>query len=91
MRESVIEKKVCDYAKTLNWDHYKFVTPGRRAAPDRILVRSGFAFFIEFKASGEKATEHQIWFHQKLRNKGFNVFVIDDVEKGKRLLNKFEK
>lgn len=91
MRESTIEKKVCDYAKTLDWDTYKFVSPGRRAAPDRILVRSGFAFFIEFKTTGEKPTKHQLWFHQKLRNKGFEVHVVDDVDYGKRLMNTFER
>lgn len=91
MRESTIEKKVCDYAETKGWVHYKFVTPGRCAAPDRILGRKGFAFFIEFKKTGEKPTKHQIWFHNKLRDKGFEVYVIDNVDEGKKLIDKFER
>lgn len=41
----------------------------------------GFAFFIEFKRPGGKATENQLEEHKALRELGFVVWVIDWFDK----------
>lgn len=54
----------------------KYVTPGRRSAPDRIVLPgSGTCFFIEFKKPGKKPTEKQAAEHKKLRARGYQVNV----------------
>ena len=52
MKESDIEKKVSIYAKKLGFTTYKFTSPSSRGVPDRIYIKNGITFFIEFKAQG---------------------------------------
>ena len=59
MRESEIEKKVSNYAKTQGWLSYKFVSPSNRGVPDRIYLKAGKCIFIEFKAPKKKPTKLQ--------------------------------
>jgi hypothetical protein len=87
MRESDIEKKVCDYAKLLGYQAYKFSSPARAAVPDRLFLSpNGNMFFIEFKAPGKHPTPAQVREHERIEmNKGI-VYVVDDVDIGKRIV-----
>lgn len=88
MLESKIEKAVCDYAKERGFLVYKFTSPNRRAVPDRMFVHpSGLVSFIEFKATGKKATPQQEHEHDRLRGHGLIVFVVDDIDDGKRIID----
>lgn len=92
MLEKEIEKKVCDYAKTKNVLSYKFVSPSNRGVPDRLFVtENGIAFFIEFKAKGKKPTVLQESKMQTLRKNKALVFLVDDVELGKLIINNMIK
>lgn len=52
-----------------------------KGLPDRlILCRGGFAGFAEIKTTGKKPTRIQAVIHGKLRQLGFVVAVIDDME-----------
>ena len=82
MRESVIEKKVSDYATSKGWLVYKFSSPNTRAVPDKIFMRNGVVFFIEFKALGKLPTKLQYANHKRIKEHGVSVFVIDNIEKG---------
>lgn len=83
--EKDIEKKVCDYAKSLGILVYKFTSPSRRSVPDRMFILpGGGVFFIEFKRKGCEPTPGQEIEIEKLRKQGALVWVIDEVEKGKR-------
>lgn len=88
MRESEIEKKVSDYAKAKGWLVYKFVSPSQRGVPDRVFIRGGEIYFIEFKAPGKKPTKLQDKIFSKIRGELFEVYIIDDVEQGKLLIDK---
>jgi len=83
MRESTIETKVCNYAKSLGWTVYKFVSPGNRSVPDRIFMKGGKVFFIEFKAPGKKPTKLQNKTINDMIDNGFKVYVCDNIEYGK--------
>lgn len=88
MLEKDIERAVCKYAESRGMLQYKFTSPARAAVPDRMfIVPSGVVFFIEFKAPGKKATPQQSREHTRLNSQGCRVFVIDDVEKGKRMVD----
>jgi len=85
--ESQIEKKVCAYAKRKGWLVYKFTSPGKRSVPDRIFIGDRKMFFIEFKAPGKKPTKLQLAEHAKIQSQGFIVWIIDDIDKGKTLID----
>jgi hypothetical protein len=87
MLEKQIEAKVCDYAKTKGMMVYKFTSPARAAVPDRLFIKNGRVFFIEFKRGGQKATEAQEREHHRLRQQAINVFVVDNVDAGKECID----
>ena len=99
--EKEIEKKICDYARSLGCKADKFTSPNRRSVPDRIVIAPGGAVgFLEIKRGGEsptKAQDHEIgllkalgcvaqWCDNVADGK---LFVDYLVEKGKQ--NKMEK
>ena len=90
MRESIIEKRVCQYAEDNGFITYKFVSPGRAHVPDRIFIdTTGRIFFIEFKATGEEPRPAQVReIERMMRNKAM-VFVVDDIDYGKGIINGF--
>lgn len=85
--EKDIESAVCKYARELGMLEYKFTSPARRHVPDRIFLYGGKTFFIEFKRKGEKPTKAQAIEHAKMRERGAVVFVVDNVEDGKGVIN----
>ena len=88
--ESKIETAVSDYATTRGLMQRKFKTPGRRNAPDRIFFQQpAIVFFIEFKAEGEIARKGQVREANKLRALGFDVHFVDDITKGKSIIDSY--
>lgn len=86
--EKDIEKKVCDYAKTLGCLAYKFTSPAKRSVPDRLFIMPGGkgCFFIEFKRKGQKPTDAQQAEIEKIRAQGTTVLVVDSVQLGKDVI-----
>jgi len=85
--EKDIEKRVCDFAKSKNILVYKFTSPQRRSVPDRMfLLPSGQVFFIEFKRLGLKPTPAQYVEIERIRKQKVLVFVVDNVEAGKKVI-----
>ena len=80
MRESLIERKCCQWAKVNGWLVYKFVSPSQSGVPDRLFIRNGQVVFVEFKATGEKLRPLQVKIIDKMREQGATVHVIDSVE-----------
>lgn len=88
MLERDIEKRANDYATRIGYWHRKFVSPSRRGAPDRIYAIHGTVIFIEYKASGQKPTKLQELEHKKMRAAGLAVYVCDNVEDAKKILDR---
>ena len=92
MLEKDIEAKVCEYAKQQNVLVYKFTSPARAAVPDRLFIRpDGHVWFCEFKREGQKPTPVQEREHHRLRQHKVSVFVIDNVEEGKTMIDTMVK
>ena len=88
MLEKDIESKVCEYAKQQGVLVYKFTSPARAAVPDRMFIRpDGKVWFCEFKREGQKPTPSQEREHHRLRQHKVFVFVIDNVEEGKAMID----
>ncbi|AYD44698.1 VRR-NUC domain-containing protein [Yersinia rochesterensis] len=78
IREDSIEDNLVKEVKKSGGIAYKFVSPGRRSVPDRlVLLPDGKVIFVECKAPGEKPTSAQLREHEKLRALGFIVHVLN--------------
>lgn len=78
IRESSIEKHLVAEVKKAGGIAYKFISPGRRAVPDRlVLLPGGRVVFVECKAPDEKPRPEQLREHERLRAMGFSVVVLD--------------
>jgi len=79
--EEKIEKKFVEECKRLGVDAYKFEVPGKRGAPDRmVLMPEGKILFVEFKVPLGKLSSQQRAFIKELQIKRFDVMVATDVK-----------
>ena len=86
--EKVIEKKVCDYAKSKGCIHYKFLSANCRGVPDRIIITlTGHVMFVEFKRKGKKLTPLQERHRNMLVTNSATYYMIDSIEKGKEMID----
>ncbi|HFZ1920597.1 TPA: VRR-NUC domain-containing protein [Serratia marcescens] len=77
-RESTIERHLVARVKAAGGIAYKFVSPGLRGVPDRVvLLPGGRIIFVECKAPGEKPRPEQLRQHARLHALGFDVVVLD--------------
>lgn len=81
MRESKIEKALCDRVKELGGLCEKFTSPGRRSVPDRLVTLPGNKIiFVELKATGKKPSALQQKDHNRRRALCCDVRVIDNMD-----------
>jgi len=89
MLERDVEKHLVKRVKAAGGIAYKFTSPGRRSVPDRLVLMPPDllserpvqrAIFVELKAPGKAATPAQLREHERLRDLGFRVEVIDTKE-----------
>lgn len=81
MLESVIEQALVKKIKSMGGTCEKFVSPGRRSVPDRIVtLTGGVIIFVELKAPHKKPSILQQRDHDKRRSLGAKVLVIDSLE-----------
>ncbi|MBP5162939.1 MAG: VRR-NUC domain-containing protein [Spirochaetales bacterium] len=86
MRERDIERQFRDMVKAYGGLALKLVCPGFDGMPDRlILMPEGRVSFAEIKRPGAVPRPLQEARHRMLRNLGFQVFVIDSLEKAKEV------
>ena len=87
MKEKGIEQKFVDEVKRINGLAIKLVSPGLIGLPDRlVLIPDGKIGFVEVKAPGKKPRRLQRSRHDQLRKLGFKVFVLDDENQIKAIL-----
>lgn len=89
MLERDIERKVCLYAKSKGMIAYKMNPLNNRGIPDRLFIaKNGNVFFIEFKQLGKLPNENQLREIDRLRDNNMRVYVIDNVDDGKEVVDK---
>lgn len=77
MREREIEAYFVKRVKEAGGLQRKFVSPGHRGVPDRILVMRGQVYFVELKAPGKDLRPDQQRERLKLIEAGAKVHVLD--------------
>lgn len=91
-REDEIEGTVVKLAEKDGWLVRKLQYPGRRGAPDRMFVKFWHEWqrarivFIEFKRPGGAVRGIQTKEHDRLRERGAEIFVVDSVDQAKDIL-----
>ena len=82
MREKQIEQKLVRTVKARGGICPKLTCPGMDGMPDRlVLLPVGRIAFVEVKAPGRRPRALQLQRHEQLRALGFQVYVLDSVEK----------
>lgn len=89
MLEKEIETKIVKYAKSQNVLSFKMNSVTSKGLPDRMFIAKRSIFFIEFKRLGAKPTKLQFYMISQLKHYNCKVYVIDDIEKGKRIIDKY--
>lgn len=86
--EKQIEQKLVMKVKQSGGVALKFISPGNAGVPDRlVLIAYGKIGFVEVKAPKKKPRALQIKRHKNLRDLGFKVFVLDNVDKIDEIIN----
>lgn len=81
MLENAVEAALVRRVKVLGGLCEKFVSPGRRSVPDRLVtLPGGRIIFVEIKAPGGKPTPLQNRDHKRRIALGCTVYVIDRIE-----------
>lgn len=79
--EKQVELKLVTETRKRGGLAVKFVSPGYAGMPDRlVLLPNGKLAFVEVKAPGKKPRVLQVKRHERLRELGFRVFVLDTPE-----------
>ena len=58
--ERDVERYLVKECKKRGWLCWKFVSPGRRGVPDRVVIRPGSVAFVEVKRKGGRVSPLQI-------------------------------
>lgn len=80
MLERDIEKALVKRVGDLGGLCEKFTSPGKRNVPDRIVTLYNKIIFVECKRPGEKPRKAQLRDHEKRRELGCDVRIIDSME-----------
>jgi len=90
--EKLIEKKLREKIKQMGGLALKLESQHFTGLPDRmVLMPEGRIYFVETKSTGDKPRKRQLLVHQQLRDLGFSVDVIDDMEGLERFYGKVAK
>ena len=92
MKEKKIEQQLVLRVKARGGIAPKLICPSFDGMPDRMVLMPGSRIaFVEVKAPGKKPRPLQEIRHRKLRDLGFRVFVLDDVENITGILDEMEE
>ena len=84
--EKKLEKRCTDIAKANDFYTRKWASPSSRGVPDRIFIKDGRVYFVEFKAPGNIPTNLQVHEIVLINQHGGFAFWTDNVPQFKKLL-----
>ncbi len=80
MKESRIERELTRRIEAIGGSCFKWVSPGNRGVPDRIVIYQSEVILVELKRPGEKLRPLQEYQRRKFSELGVVVEVIDSME-----------
>lgn len=88
MKESALERKVVAYCRKNALLCYKFVSPGNRGVPDRLIVAKGKVLFLELKKKGKKPSPLQEHEMMLLRGQGVSATDADSFSEARWIIDR---
>lgn len=80
-RESSVERRLTALVERMGGLSFKWVSPGRRGVPDRIIVMpGGRVYLVEVKRPGGRPRADQLAVHRRIEKRGVSVYVVDDAD-----------
>ncbi|MDX9798989.1 MAG: VRR-NUC domain-containing protein [Bacteroidales bacterium] len=76
MTESKFEQSWSEKAKKKGWYSVKIIQASKNGMPDRMYLKNGMIFFVEFKAKKGKLSKLQEYRISELRRMNFHVLII---------------
>jgi hypothetical protein len=86
-----VQEPVMQYAERKGFLVRRMRYIGRRACADVYLFKGGRTFQIEFKDLGGKPTAQQRREHERMLDHGIVVYIVDDADAGKALVDSLGK
>lgn len=81
MRESTLERRLVREVERIGGRAPKWVSPGNRGVPDRIvMLPNGRTVYVEMKAPGKQLDPLQVRWAKILKRMGHRVYKIDSDE-----------
>ncbi|GEO27043.1 nuclease [Alicyclobacillus acidoterrestris] len=81
MRESSLERRLVREVERIGGKAPKWVSPGNRGVPDRIVILpEGQTVYVEMKAPGKQLDPLQVRWAKILKRMGHRVYKIDSDE-----------
>lgn len=80
LREAEIERELKRKVEDLGGLCLKWVSPGNRGVPDRIVIHDGNVYFVELKRPGGKLSPLQEHMRREIQKRLCNVHVIANGE-----------
>lgn len=78
MQESTLERRLVREVKGIGGQAPKWVSPGNRGVPDRLVILpDGRTLYVEMKAPGKRLSPLQAKWAKTLQNLGHKVYKID--------------
>lgn len=75
--ERDVERYLIKECERRGWLCWKFVSPGRRGVPDRIVIRPGAVAFVEVKRKGGRVSPLQLRRIEELTRRGVAARVVE--------------
>lgn len=75
--ERDVERYLIKECEKRGWLCWKFVSPGRRGVPDRVVIRHGGVAFVEVKRKGGRVSPLQIRRIEELTRRGVAARVVE--------------
>jgi len=76
MTESKFEQNWSKKAQKKGWYSVKIIQASKNGMPDRMYLKNGMIFFVEFKAKKGKLSKLQEYRISELRRMNFHVLII---------------
>ena len=76
MTEGVFEQKWSKKAERKGWFNVKIIQVSKNGMPDRMFLKDGKVFFVEFKSKRGRLSKLQEYRIKQLRNMRFHVLII---------------
>lgn len=91
MKEALIEADGVKYAKDRGWLVWKWSSPGNRGVHDRLHMKNGCTFSIEYKTTGQKATALQYETAKQLKRAAIPCRCCDNVTDAREFIDLMDK